>query len=344
MLGVRVCVRTVTGLGSTTTFSDQSRSSTSSSCSSWAPKPNALLLSSPFRFGNKRRRNNNNSSQIQIQWKSQSMLIVSRNSSKGRFGGRSGNAHDRNDRDFLEASLLLSETMLHYRMRRQGYREERKWPSPHQSTPFSVQLKKPRVNVDLIGESFLRRFQNPTIFLKISCDGDFLLPIIVGEFAIEKLIDPQWEDKNGDSPDQFNFIRDLVEKLGYQVTMVRITERVVNTYFARLYFSKPGKNDILSVDARPSDAINVANRCKAPIFVSRQIVLEDAIKIGYGMGRTRDTKSTYDVSLDSAADGPDILSEELYLVKNMNFAIREERYKDAAMWRDKLVKLRESST
>ncbi|KAK4583811.1 hypothetical protein RGQ29_021796 [Quercus rubra] len=301
MLGARVCVRTVTGFGSTTTFSDQTRSSSSSSYSSWAPKPNALRLSSPFRFGNKRCRNNNNnnnnnnnSSQIQ----SQSMLIVSCKSSRGRFGGRSGNAHDRNDHDFLEASLLLSETVLHYRMRRQGYREERKWPSPGQPTPFSVQLKKPRVNVDLIGESFLRRFQNPTIFLKISCDGDFLLPIIVGEFAVEKLIDPQWEDKTGDSPDQFNFIRDLVEKLGYQ----------------------------------------------APIFVSRQIVLEDAIKIGYGMGRTRDSKATYDVSLDSAADGPDILSEELYLVKNMNLAIREERYKDAAMWRDKLVKLRESST
>ncbi|KAM4128996.1 hypothetical protein ACJW30_02G211400 [Castanea mollissima] len=342
MLGARVGVRTLTGLGSAT-FSDQSRSSSSSSCSSWAPKPNALRLSSPFRFGSKRCRNNNsNNNSFQIQ--TQSMLIVSCKSSSGRFGGRSGNAHDRNDHDFLEASLLLSETVLHHRMRRQGYQEERKWPSPGQSTPFSVQLKKPRVNVDVIGESFLRRFQNPTIFLKISCDGDFLLPIIVGEFAVEKLIDPQWEDKNGVFPDQFNFIRDLVEKLGYQVTMVRITERVTNTYFARLYFSKPGKNDILSVDARPSDAINVANRCKAPIFVSRQIVLEDAIKIGYGMGRTRDTKCTYDVSLDSAADGPDILLEELDLVKNMNLAIKEERYKDAAMWRDKLVKLRESST
>nr|XP_023872419.1 receptor-like protein Cf-9 homolog [Quercus suber] len=59
-----------------------------------------------------------------------------------------------------------------------------------------------------------------------------------------------------------------------------------------------GKNDILSVDARSSNAINVANRCKAPIFVSRQIALEDAIKIGYGMGKKCDTKSTYDVSLD----------------------------------------------
>lgn len=101
MLGGRVCVRTVTGLGSTT-FSDQSRSSSSS----WAPKPNALRLSSPFRFGSKRCRNNNNNNSSQIQ--SQSMLIVSCKSSQGRFGGRSGNAHDRNHHDFLEASLLLS--------------------------------------------------------------------------------------------------------------------------------------------------------------------------------------------------------------------------------------------
>ncbi|KAK7841405.1 hypothetical protein CFP56_015455 [Quercus suber] len=76
-------------------------------------------------------------------------------------------------------------------------------------------------------------------------------------------------------------------------------------------YLQPRKNDILSVDARPSNAKNVANRCKAPIFVSRQIVLEDAIKIGYWMGRKRDTKSTYDVSLDSTADGPDILSDLL---------------------------------
>ncbi|OMO83441.1 hypothetical protein COLO4_22501 [Corchorus olitorius] len=63
--------------------------------------------------------------------------------------------------------------------------------------------------------------------------------------------------------------------------------------------ASPGESDVISVDARPSDAINVANRCKAPIYVNKQIVLADAIRIGYGMGRVRDTKSTYDVSLDS---------------------------------------------
>lgn len=37
---------------------------------------------------------------------------------------------------------------------------------------------------------------------------------------------------------------------------------------------------------------------QAPIYVSKQIVLTDAIKLNYGMGRVRNTKSTYDVLLD----------------------------------------------
>ncbi|KAE8657807.1 hypothetical protein F3Y22_tig00116981pilonHSYRG00003 [Hibiscus syriacus] len=146
-----------------------------------------------------------------------------------------------------------------------------------------------------------------------------------------------------DCPDQFNLVKHVVERLEYKVKMVRITERVVNTYFAKLYFTKPGENDAISVDARPSDAINVANRCKAPIYVSKRILLEDAIRIGYGMGRVCDRKSTYDVLLDSAAGGPDLLTEELNLVRNIDLAVEEERYNDAALLRDKLMKLRHSS-
>ncbi|XP_041022831.1 bifunctional nuclease 2 isoform X1 [Juglans microcarpa x Juglans regia] len=319
MLAPRLCVRSVIGSG---TFADHTNASRSNSSS----------ISSSIRFGFGAHR-----------WRRpHPVLFVSCNSSRGSGASRSTNAEDDSHHQFLEASLLLSETMLHYQMRRQGFQGDKKWKAPGQLTSFSIPGKKPQIGIDLIGEGLLHRFQSPTIFLKISCDGDFLLPIIVGEFAVKKLIESQWEDNNGDYPDQFQLFRDLVEKLGYEVNMVKITERVINTYFARLYFSKRGKNDILSVDARPSDAINVAQRCKAPIYVSREIVLTDAIRIGYGMGRMRDAKPTYDVSLDSAADSPDVLSEELDLVKNMDLAVKEERYKDAAMWRDKLVKLRET--
>ncbi|KAL6222219.1 hypothetical protein ACLB2K_005611 [Fragaria x ananassa] len=255
-------------------------------------------------------------------------------------GDRSTNHQDY---EYIQASLLLSETISHYQMQKRMFQEETNWNTSTKLRPFSVQATRPRSVLDKLGRNFLQRFQSPTIFLKISCDGDFLLPIVVGELAIENLINGHWGDDYGDSPDQFQFVKSLVEELDHQVNIVRITERVLNTYFARLYFSKPGKSDILSVDARPSDAINVAYRCKAPIYVNKQIVLRDAVRISYGMGRMRERKSTYDVSLDSAADGPNLLAQELVLVKNIDLAIKEERYKDAAMWRDELVKLRKLS-
>ncbi|RVW51644.1 Bifunctional nuclease 2 [Vitis vinifera] len=304
-------------------------------------------------------------------------VIISCRASRGSSGDRSANGEDR-DQDYLEAFVLISETISHHQMRKQGFLEGNKWQSWGQLHPFSAQTKDLRADVSSIGQGFLRRFQSPTIFLKVSCDGDFLLPIIVGEFSVEKLIDTLREDAIVDCPNQFQFVRDLVGKLGYKVNMVKITERIVNTYFARIYFSKPGENNIQSVDARPSDAINVAKLCKVftfhtlaaklllifvnpkekamhfwielcnllclqvPIYVNKQIILTDAIRIIYGMGRARDTKSVYDVVLDSAADGPDLLAEELDLVRNMSLAIKEERYNDAALWRDKLMKLRES--
>ncbi|PSS00442.1 Bifunctional nuclease [Actinidia chinensis var. chinensis] len=323
MVGAQFCVRTVPGFGGLTDQSNVSRQIWSSLTSSSSPPPLRLSFQSGFWHRHCR--------------KSQ-LILVSCKSSR-RFGDKSNDAVEP-DHEYLEAFVLISETIRHHRLR-QGFQDEIKWQATAQLLPFSAQAKEYIADVSSIGKAFLRRFQSPTIFLKISCDGDFLLPIIVGEFAVEKLIDSYSEDESWECRNQFQFVRNLVEKLGYGVTMVRITERVVNTYFARIYFCKPGEKEILSVDARPSDAINVAKRCRAPIYVNKQILLTDGIKFAYGMGRMRDTKSIYDVSLDGAADGPDSLAEELDLVRNMNLAIHEERYGDAAMWRDKLMKLRE---
>ncbi|XP_026446050.1 bifunctional nuclease 2-like [Papaver somniferum] len=237
--------------------------------------------------------------------------------------------------DYVQAFLLYSETIRHYQLRKQGFVEETKL------SPFSTQAQYFTPNTTT-GHGFLRRFQNPTVFLKIACDGDLLLPIAVGDSAIQNLIDVSREDENADLPSQFQLIKNLGLKLGYEILMVRITERVVNTYYAKIFFRKPGEKIVLSVDARPSDAINVAKRCKVPIFINKQIVLTDATKIVYGARRRSYSKTAYDVYLDSAAEGPDLLSEELDLLKNMNLAVKEERYKDAALMKFKLTKLRSS--
>ncbi|KAI3669419.1 hypothetical protein L6452_40654 [Arctium lappa] len=265
-------------------------------------------------------------------------VVISCHSSRGR---RSKGYEYEDGDDYLEAGVLMTETLMHYQMRIQGYQEAIKWQPTGKLFPFSGQGKgpSPRPNIQTLGPEFLRQYRSPTIFLKISCDcdGDYLLPIIVGEYAVEKLISSSLEDEG--FPNQFQLVRNIVAKLGYEVKLVQIKERVNNIYFANICFHKPGTEDI-RVDARPSDAINIAKRCRAPIYVSKQIVLTDAVKIVYGMGKLRDKKPTYDVFLDSAIDGPDVLAEELDIVTKMNLAAKEERYGDAAIWRDRLLKLR----
>ncbi|KAL8231711.1 hypothetical protein R6Q57_001489 [Mikania cordata] len=252
-------------------------------------------------------------------------IAISCNYSSGR---RSKDYNYEDSANYLEASVLMTETLLHYQMRIQGYQEVMKWQPTNDLFPLPSQGKVSRKNNPTIGPELLCQFRSPTIFLKISCDcdGDYLLPIIVGEYAVEKLISSSLEDEG--FPNHFQLVRNIVGELGYEVKLVQITERVGNIYMATICFHKPGSEDI-RVDARPSDAINVAKRCKAPIYVSKEIVLADAIKIVYKTGKLRDRKPTYDVYLDSAIDGPDDLAEELDLVAKMNLAVKEERYSDA---------------
>ncbi|KAF8043388.1 hypothetical protein BT93_A1656 [Corymbia citriodora subsp. variegata] len=287
MLAAHPCVRAISGYGA----AGRSRAgqlTIAGPCTS-----SSLRASVPLRGGRRRCRGGVKSSPVSCR------------SSRGSLGGGSscpddGDADAGGDGDYLQASVLLAETVSHYRMRRRGYQVDMRSQLSSQLHPFAIKARGPSVD-----QGFLHRFQSPTIFLKIVCDGDFLLPIVVGEYAIEKLIDALHSGEDG-------------------IKMVRITQRVANTYFARLYFSK------------------------VPIYVNKQIVLRDAIRFGYGTKRMRDRKPVYDVLLDSASDGPDALAEELDLVKNMNLAIKEERYNDAgtfgASWRDKLMKLRKSKT
>ncbi|XP_014519405.1 bifunctional nuclease isoform X2 [Vigna radiata var. radiata] len=298
MLGSRFCVRTISGVGSAAADHTNAAATTARSAPNSVALDFSRLYLPPLRSRRLRCRRS---------------VLISCNSSR-----RRSSSDDSLGNDYLEASLLLSETFSHYHMWKKRFQAEFQWKSSAPSIPLS------RTDSSLLRHSFLQRFQNPTIFLRISCDGDYILPIVVGKIAIEKLMDEEFQRES-------------------EVIMVRITERVVSTYFARLYISQPGKSDLISVDARPSDAINVANRCKAPIYVSKEIVFTDAIRIGYGMGRVRNKKAIYDVLLDSPVDGPDLVAQELSMMHNMHIAIKQERFKDAAIWRDKLANLRKSA-
>lgn len=70
-------------------------------------------------------------------------------------------------------------------------------------------------------------------------------------------------------------MKTMLEALGYRVCKIRITALVGMTYHARVHFSRgTGYKDVaqdIDIDARPSDAMNLAVRFGAAIYVNKDI-------------------------------------------------------------------------
>ncbi len=70
-----------------------------------------------------------------------------------------------------------------------------------------------------------------------------------------------------------DLIRQLLERLNASVDAVLVDDLYNNTYYAKISLRTNGK--VMDVDCRPSDAIAVALRARAPIYVA-DAVLEAA--------------------------------------------------------------------
>ncbi len=68
----------------------------------------------------------------------------------------------------------------------------------------------------------------------------------------------------------------VLEMFGGKLSRVEITELKENTFFARLVIEHKGIE--YEIDARPSDAIALALRAEAPIYVDEKLVEEAAVE------------------------------------------------------------------
>ena len=100
-------------------------------------------------------------------------------------------------------------------------------------------------------------------------DGTRVLPIFVGPFeaqAIARLVRREAFAR----PLTHDLLALLVEGLKAKVTRVTITDLREGTYFATLLLERG--QEVLSIDARPSDSIAVALRTEAPLFVNEELL------------------------------------------------------------------------
>jgi uncharacterized protein len=128
---------------------------------------------------------------------------------------------------------------------------------------------------------------SPIVVLKDEAEK-FFLPIWVGIFEANAIA-LQLENIATPRPMTHDLLRNMISELDAQVTRVVINDLRDSTFFAQIGLNAKGRN--FDVDARPSDAIALALRTEAPIFVA-QSVLDQAQTISPegGDGEDQDEK------------------------------------------------------
>ncbi len=112
----------------------------------------------------------------------------------------------------------------------------------------------------------------PIVILKDLEDRD-VLPIWIGLLeassiatALEHIPTPR--------PMTHDLLKNILENLGVKVIKVEINDLRDNTYYALIHLDVKGKR--LVVDSRPSDAIALALRVEAPIYVDEDVLRKSA--------------------------------------------------------------------
>lgn len=126
---------------------------------------------------------------------------------------------------------------------------------------------------------------SPIVVLKDDQEK-FFLPIWVGIFEANAIA-LQLENITTPRPMTHDLLRNMISELNAQVIRVVINDLRDSTFFAQIRLITDGKT--LELDARPSDAIALALRTEAPIFVA-QSVLDQAQTISPDSGEEQDEK------------------------------------------------------
>ena len=141
--------------------------------------------------------------------------------------------------------------------------------------------------------------------------GTRLLPIWIGQPEAESIVMHMHDVKRA-RPLTHDLVRSLIVGLGAQLRRVNISRVEKQTYFAELQLQRD--DELVHIDARPSDGIAIALRLGAPIFAAESLLM--------------------DATVDEAPDDADAADDEEE--QGGLFGAKEEADDDAELSREQL--------
>ena len=119
---------------------------------------------------------------------------------------------------------------------------------------------------------------NPIVMLK-TADGDQVIPIWIGLLEATAIASAL-QNVSFERPMTHDLFKNFLGRLDISLTKIEICDLRDNTFFARIYFASEKEN--FDMDARPSDALAIALRFKAPIFVDDKVIEKSKAADGAG--------------------------------------------------------------
>ena len=150
-------------------------------------------------------------------------------------------------------------------------------------------------------------------------DGDNYIPLKIGSFEAQSIA-LALESIEGKRPMTHDLICSFFSEIGFFLKRVIITEFSHGTFLSTIDIDSK-ENGSYSIDARPSDAIAIALRENAPIFISKKLI------------KNKGRRST--ILLKSNENHKERKFLNILKVRLKN-AVKSEEYEVAAKLRDKI--------
>ena len=122
--------------------------------------------------------------------------------------------------------------------------------------------------VSIAGMTMDPASNTPIIILK-SMEDDQAIPIWIGLLEATSIASALQNIKY-DRPMTHDLFKNFLENMNIAVSKIEVCDLKDNTYYAKIHFISEEKT--FSMDSRPSDAIAIALRFQAPIYVDDKII------------------------------------------------------------------------
>jgi len=161
-------------------------------------------------------------------------------------------------------------------------------------------------------------------------DSQDVLPIFIGASEAHSIA-AAYNNQSFPRPLTHDLFASTLRLLDCSVPRVVVTDLIENTFFAKIFIVR-NEEEMYQIDARPSDAIAIALRFASPIYVSKLVMQNAAVALPPKTEGEEEEE-------EEEAEEAESIDPSVPLKRELDLAVSDERYEDAARLRDELKKI-----